>query len=135
MTVEPPANALKDQLKRQITQAGIERSEWEDLVEDREEWRATIKSAADNFEEGRKTAAAEKRQRRKNSASQPPTDPTHVSAAQTAQEYANQEAACTATSERVDGPLPHPKRHFHHQILGIFQLHVLIKGSYKKVYR
>ncbi|KAK2571462.1 hypothetical protein P5673_004059 [Acropora cervicornis] len=71
---------LEDQyatiISRQLTQAGIDRSEWEALAEDREEWRGTIKTAADNFEEGRKTAAAEKRQRRKDSASQPVTDMT-----------------------------------------------------------
>ncbi|KAK2563522.1 hypothetical protein P5673_013240 [Acropora cervicornis] len=63
-------------LKRQLTQAGIDHSEWEALAEDGEEWRGTTKTAADNFEEGRKTAAAEKRQRRKDSASQPVTDTT-----------------------------------------------------------
>ena len=71
-----PRKRFKDQLKRQLTQAGIDHSEWEALAEDREEWRGTIKTAADNFEEGRKTAAAEKRQRRKDSASQPVTDTT-----------------------------------------------------------
>ena len=72
----PPRKRFKDQLKRQLTQAGIDHSEWEALAEDREEWRGTIKTVADNFEEGRKTAAAEKRQRRKDSASQPVTDTT-----------------------------------------------------------
>ena len=57
-----PHKRFKDQLKRQLTEAGIDHSEWEALAEDREEWRGTIKTAADNFEEGRKTAAAEKRQ-------------------------------------------------------------------------
>ena len=71
-----PRKRFKDQLKWQLTQAGIDHSEWEALAEDREEWRGTIKTAADNFEEGRKTAAAEKRQRRKDSASQPVTDTT-----------------------------------------------------------
>ena len=71
-----PRKRFKDQLKRQLTQAGIDHSEWEALAEDREEWRGTIKTAADNFEEGRKTAAAEKRQRRNDSASQPVTDTT-----------------------------------------------------------
>ncbi|KAK2573141.1 RNA-directed DNA polymerase from mobile element jockey [Acropora cervicornis] len=71
-----PRKRFKDQLKRQLTQAGIDHSEWEALAEDRKEWRGTIKTAADNFEEGRKTAAAEKRQRRKDSASQPVTDTT-----------------------------------------------------------
>ncbi|KAK2547400.1 hypothetical protein P5673_032622 [Acropora cervicornis] len=71
-----PRKRFKDQLKRQLTQAGIDHSEWEALAEDREEWRGTIKTAADNFEEGRKTAAAEKRQGRKDSASQPVTDTT-----------------------------------------------------------
>ena len=52
-----PRKRFKDQLKRQLTQAGIDHSEWEALAEDREEWRGTIKTAADNFEEGRKTAA------------------------------------------------------------------------------
>ena len=73
-----PRKRFKDQLKQHLTQAGIEHSKWEHLSKGREEWRATIKSASDNFEEGRKTAAAEKRQRLKDSASQPSTDMTHV---------------------------------------------------------
>ena len=71
-----PRKCFKDQLKRQLTQAGIDHSEWEALAEDREEWRGTIKTATDNFEEGRKTVAAEKRQRRKDYASQPVSDTT-----------------------------------------------------------
>ena len=71
-----PPKRFKDQLKWQLTQAGIDHSEWEELAEDREEWRGTIKTAADNSKEGRKTAAAEKRQGRKDSASQPVTDTT-----------------------------------------------------------
>ena len=58
-----PRKRFKDQLKRQLTQAGIDHSEWEALAEDGEERRGTIKTTADNFEEGRKMAAAEKRQR------------------------------------------------------------------------
>ena len=75
-TVVPPASVSRTSWSGRGTQAGIDHSEWEALAEDREEWRGTIKTAADNFEEGRKTAAAEKRQRRKDSASQPVTDTT-----------------------------------------------------------
>ena len=71
-----PRKHFKDQLKRQLTQACIDHSEWEALAEDREEWRGRIKTTADNFEEEKKTAAAEKWQRRKDSASQPVTDTT-----------------------------------------------------------
>ena len=73
-----PRKRYKDQLKRQLNQADINPSEWEQLAENRSEWRATIKSSSGNFEKDRRAAAAEKRQRRKASASQPPSDTTHV---------------------------------------------------------
>ena len=73
-----PRKRYKDQLKRQLNQADINSSEWEQLAENRSEWRATIKSSSGNFEKDRRAAAAEKRQRRKASASQPPSDTTHV---------------------------------------------------------
>ena len=73
-----PRKRFKDQLKRQLTQAGINHSEWEKLAEDREGWRGTIRTAASNFEEERKIAAAVKRQRRKDLARQPASDRTHM---------------------------------------------------------
>ena len=73
-----PRKRFKDQLKRQLTQANSDHGEWEQLAEDREAWRVTVKTAAENFKETRKAAAAEQRQRRKDSSSQPPTDSLHV---------------------------------------------------------
>ena len=52
-----PRKRFKDQLKRQLTQACIDHSEWEALAEDREEWRGRIKTTADNFEEEKKNGS------------------------------------------------------------------------------
>ena len=68
-TFQTPAEA------RQLSQANIEHSDWEQLAENRAEWKDFItETAAENVEENRKSAAEYKRQRRKQSASEPQTD-------------------------------------------------------------
>ena len=71
---KPDRGALKkrfeDQLKRQLSQAGIDHSRWEQIAEDRALWRATIKEIAGQFEKERKLTADTKRQRRKQAPSQ-----------------------------------------------------------------
>jgi len=46
-----PKKHFKDQLKRQLSLAKIEHSEWEQVAADRALWRATTKEAAWQFEE------------------------------------------------------------------------------------
>ena len=60
----------KNQLKRQLAQAGVDHKAWQTLALDRIEWRSTNKRAAQQFEDSRVNTAKEKRKHRKESANQ-----------------------------------------------------------------
>ena len=56
-----PRGRYKDQLKRQLVQAGIDHKDWQTLASDRVEWRSTTKRAAQRFEDSRVNTAKEER--------------------------------------------------------------------------
>ncbi|CAH1266354.1 Hypp3340 [Branchiostoma lanceolatum] len=65
-----PRKRYKDQLKRQLSSAGIPVKEWENIANDRNAWRAATKRGAESFETARRESAAEKRSHRKAAAAQ-----------------------------------------------------------------
>ena len=56
-----PRGRFKDQLKRQLVQAGVDHKDWQTLASDRVEWRSTTKRAAQRFEDSRVNTAKEER--------------------------------------------------------------------------
>ena len=68
-----PRRRYKDQLKKQLAQAGIDHRDWQKLASDRGEWRSVTKRTAKQFEDARVNNAKEKRKRRKESVSQAAT--------------------------------------------------------------
>ena len=60
-----PKKRFKDCLKKSLTACDIDHKSWSELAADRGAWRHTIHQAANQFEENRRDAAKEKRQKRK----------------------------------------------------------------------
>ena len=60
----------KDQLKRQLAQAGVDHKAWQTLASDRVKWRSANKRVAQQIEDSRVNTAKEKRKHRKESANQ-----------------------------------------------------------------
>ena len=56
-----PRGRYKDQLKRQLVQAGVDHKDWQTLASDRVEWRSTTKRAAQRFEDSRVNTVKEER--------------------------------------------------------------------------
>ena len=54
-----PRKRYKDQLKRQLTQAGINRQLWLQETSDRYSWRSSVRKASHEFEAERHEAAKE----------------------------------------------------------------------------
>ena len=55
----------KDQLKRQLAQAGISLQSWQQEALDRDSWRSSVRKASCKFEAERHEASKEKRRRQK----------------------------------------------------------------------
>ena len=60
-----PRKRYKDQLKRQLAQAGISHQSWQQEASDQDSWRSSVRKASRKFEAERHEAAKEKRRRRK----------------------------------------------------------------------
>ena len=60
-----PRKRYKDQLKRQLAQAGISHQLWQQAASDRDSWRSSVRKASYEFEAVRHKAAKEKRGRQK----------------------------------------------------------------------
>ena len=60
-----PRKRYKDQLKRQLAQAGISRQSWQQEASDRDSWRSSVRKASRKFEAERYEDAKEKRRRQK----------------------------------------------------------------------
>ena len=58
-----PRKRYKDQLKRQLAQAGISHQSWQQETSDRDGWRSSVRKASCEFEAERHKAAKEKRRR------------------------------------------------------------------------
>ena len=74
-----PRKCYKDQLKRQLAQAGISHQSWQQEASDRDSWRSLVRKASCEFEAERYKAAKEKRRRQKErAASLPSSSKTYV---------------------------------------------------------
>ena len=73
-----PRKRYKDQLKRQLAQAGISRQSWQQEASDRDSWRSTVRKASCKLEAERLKAAKEKRRWLKERASHPSSFQTFV---------------------------------------------------------
>ena len=62
-----PRKRFKDQLKHQLTVAGLEAKTWETTAADKNSWRSAVNNAAMKLSNIKKTAAMHKRARRKES--------------------------------------------------------------------
>ena len=60
-----PRKRNKDQLKRQLAQAGISHQSWQQEASDRDIWHSSVRKASCEFEAKRHEAAKEKRMRQK----------------------------------------------------------------------
>ena len=60
-----PRKRYKDQLERQLAQAGISHQSRQQAASDRDSWRSSVRKASCEFEAERHTAAKEKRRRQK----------------------------------------------------------------------
>ena len=60
-----PRKSCKDQLKRQLAQAGISHQSWQQEALDRDSWRSSVRKASCEFEAERNKAAKKKRRRQK----------------------------------------------------------------------
>ena len=58
-----PRKRYKDQLKRQLAQAGISHQSWQQEASDRDSWRSSVRKASREFEAERQEAAKEKRRK------------------------------------------------------------------------
>ena len=68
-----PRKRYKDQLKRQLAQAGISYQSWQQEASDRHSWRSSVRKASCEFEAERHKAAKEKRRRQKERAASLPS--------------------------------------------------------------
>ena len=94
-----PRKRYKDQLKKQIAQAGISHQSWQQGASDRDGWRSSVRKASCKFEAERHEAAKEKRRRQKErAASLSSSSQTFISSALGA---AHQESVSTTTNERA----------------------------------
>ena len=74
-----PRKRYKDQLKRQLAQAGISHQSWQQEASDRDSWRSSVRKASCEFEAERHKAAKKKRWRQKErTASLPSSSQTFV---------------------------------------------------------
>ena len=60
-----PRKCCKDQLKRQVAQAGISHQSWQQEASDRDSWRSSLRKASRKFEAERQETAKERRRRQK----------------------------------------------------------------------
>ena len=68
-----PRKRYRDQLKRQLAQAGISHQSWQQEASDRVSWRSSVRKASCEFESERQEAAKEKRRRQKERAASLPS--------------------------------------------------------------
>ena len=68
-----PRKRYKDQLKRQLAQAGISHQSWQQEAADRDSWRSSVRKASCEFEAEKHKAAKEKRRRQKERAASLPS--------------------------------------------------------------
>ena len=71
-----PKKRFKDSLKKSLSTCNIHEQQWSALAADRDTWRRTIHQSTSSFEDNRRAALAEKRGRRKNCTTAPPTQDT-----------------------------------------------------------
>ena len=62
---DAPRKRYKDQLKKQLAQAGISPQSWQQEVSDRDSWRSSVRKASRMFEAERHEAANERCGRQK----------------------------------------------------------------------
>ena len=58
-----PRKRYKDQLKKQLAQAGISRQSWQQAASHRDSWHSSVRKASCEFEAERHKAAKEKHRR------------------------------------------------------------------------
>ena len=68
-----PRKRYKDQLKRQLAQAGISHQSWQQEASNRDSWRLSVRKASCEFEAERHNAVKEKRRRQKEQAASLPS--------------------------------------------------------------
>ena len=68
-----PRKRYKDQLKRQLAQAGISHQSWQQKASDRDSWSSSVRKASCKFKAERHKAAKEKRRRQKERAASLPS--------------------------------------------------------------
>ena len=93
-----PRKRYKDQLKRQLAQAGISHQSWQQEASDRDSLRPSVRKASCEFEAERHTAAKEKRRKSEQHPYHPHPKPSSV---QSALGGAHQELVSTATNEHA----------------------------------
>ena len=95
-----PRKRYKDQLKRQLAQAGISHQSWQQETSDRDSWRSSVRKANCKFEAETHVAAKKNAGDRKSE--QHPYHPQpKPSTVQSAVGCAHQESVSTATNERA----------------------------------
>ena len=98
-----PRKRYKDQLRRQLAQAGISHQSWQQEASDRDSWRSSMRKASCEFEAERHKAAKEKTQGAETASIPSPLHPK-PSSVQSVEGDAHQESVSTATNEhaRID---------------------------------
>ena len=91
----------KDQLKKQLAQAGISRQSWQQEASDRDSWRSSVRKASCEFETERHKAAKEKNSGGRKSEQHPYHLHPKPSSAQSVVGDAHQESVSTATKGRA----------------------------------
>ena len=97
-----PRKHYKDELKRQLAQAGISHQSWQQEASDRDSWCSSVRKASCEFEAERHKAAKEKcRRQKEQAASLPSSSQTFVKSTVGG---AHQESVSTDTNEhaRID---------------------------------
>ena len=68
-----PKKRFKDSLKTSLKAFGMDPKAWESVAQDRDVWRAAVKQSAKSYEASRSSAAEQRRQTRKDSATKSPS--------------------------------------------------------------
>ena len=99
-----PRKLYKDQLRRQLAQAGISHPSWQQEASDRDSWRSSVRKASCAFETERHKAAKEKRKRQKERAAFLPSSSQTFVCPKCGMGGVHQESVSTATNKhaRID---------------------------------
>ena len=99
-----PRKRYKDQLKRQLAQAGIRHQSFQKEASDRDSWRSSVRKTSCDFEPERHTAGKKKNPGGRKNEQHPYHPHPKPSSVQSAIEGAHQESVSTTTNEhaRID---------------------------------